>query len=315
MNSPAGLAASPLGCLADLAERRFASPQESIRAALDAARTLTGHCGALLVERSGGAWTVIAVRGEAFGFAPGNMFPLDDLLPAGGLAATPVTSLDVGGRFTANGGPRAARWGRIGAVSFTPLPPGAESGAAVLCTFDTQAGQIGPDAGDALRVLVRLLAIEREQAAVATRLAEQDAQLVAAFDDAPIGMALVAPDGRWLRVNAALCGIVGRSERELLAGAFQDITHPDDLDADIDHVRHMLNGSIRSYQMTKRYLHADGHAVWTRLDVSLVRDAAGQPRYFVSQIQDISERLRDEAALAASDARLRLALAAASMAA
>ncbi|HEX5500080.1 MAG TPA: hypothetical protein VFX03_12670, partial [Thermomicrobiales bacterium] len=199
MSSSTDLAASPLGRLADLAERRFASPQESIRGALDVARALTGHRGAVLVERSGGAWTVIAVRGETFGFAPGNVFPLDDLLPTGGLAATPVTSLDVGGRFAANGGPHAALWGRIGAASITPLPPGAEPGAAVLCTFDTQAGQIGPDAGDALRVLVRLLAIEREQAAVATRLAEQDAQLAAAFDDAPIGMALVAPDGRWLR--------------------------------------------------------------------------------------------------------------------
>ncbi|HEU5430797.1 MAG TPA: PAS domain S-box protein, partial [Thermomicrobiales bacterium] len=85
--------------------------------------------------------------------------------------------------------------------------------------------------------------------------------------------------------------------------------------ADIERVQRMLAGAIRSYQMEKRYLHADGHAVWIRLDVSLVRDAAGRPNYFVSQIQDISEQKRDEAALAASDARLRLALAAASMAA
>jgi diguanylate cyclase (GGDEF)-like protein/PAS domain S-box-containing protein len=111
-----------------------------------------------------------------------------------------------------------------------------------------------------------------------------------AFDQAPIGKALVSPEGRFTRVNAALCGILGYAEEELLGTTFQTITHPDDLDADLEHVHRMLAGQDESYAMEKRYRHADGHYIWALLSVSLVRDEAGAPLYFVSQIQDISEQ-------------------------
>jgi diguanylate cyclase (GGDEF)-like protein len=78
---------------------------------------------------------------------------------------------------------------------------------------------------------------------------------------------------------------------------FQDITHPDDLDADLEHVREMVAGEIRGYEMEKRYFRADGSIVWVLLSVSLVRDADGAPRYFISQIQDISERKRAQGEL------------------
>ena len=113
-----------------------------------------------------------------------------------------------------------------------------------------------------------------------------------AFDHAPIGIALVAPDGRWLRVNGTLCEMLGYPAEELLATSFQAITHPDDLDADLDYVRAMLAGEIRTYEMEKRYFHADGSMVWILLSVSLVRDDGGRPLYFISQIQDIGERKR-----------------------
>ncbi|HEX5498462.1 MAG TPA: PAS domain S-box protein, partial [Thermomicrobiales bacterium] len=315
MSSSIDSAISPLAFLGDLAERQFVSPQASILATLDVARSLTGHRAALLAARNDDAWIVEAICGDAFGLAPGDSLPLDELLSAGRLDATPGAVADARRQRPADDREPAAIWSSVGAATITPAPPGADPGAAVLCTFDERASPAGAGAADALRVLARFLAADRTQAAAATRLEEQDAQLVAAFDDAPIGMALVALDGRWLRVNPALCRIVGRSEEELLAGAFQDITHPDDLDADIDHRGKMLDGAIRSYQAEKRYLHAAGHVVWIRLDVSLVRDASGQPRCFVSQIQDITEQRRHEAALASGDARLRLALAAASMAA
>ena len=86
------------------------------------------------------------------------------------------------------------------------------------------------------------------------------------FDDAAIGMALVGIDGRLLRVNRALCEIVGYSEEDLLEKTFQDITHPDDLEADLEYFRRMLAGEIRTYQMEKRYLHAEGHEVWGLLN-------------------------------------------------
>lgn len=133
---------------------------------------------------------------------------------------------------------------------------------------------------------------ERKQAEEALRQSEE--RFRGAIEHAAIGMALVSPDGRFLRVNRALCGIVGYSPDELLARTFQGITHPDDLDADLAQVRRVLAGEIPTYQMEKRYFRKDGRVVWVLLSVSLVRDAAGAPLHFVSQIQDITERRRAE---------------------
>jgi PAS domain S-box-containing protein len=128
-------------------------------------------------------------------------------------------------------------------------------------------------------------------------LRESEERFSSAFEFAPIGMALVAPEGRWLKINHALANLVGYSEAKLLASTFQDITHPDDLDADLKFVHRLLAGEIRFYQMEKRYIHANGHLVTVLLDVSLVRDGSGQPLYFISQIQDITERKRNEESL------------------
>jgi diguanylate cyclase (GGDEF)-like protein/PAS domain S-box-containing protein len=125
-------------------------------------------------------------------------------------------------------------------------------------------------------------------------LAEAEERFRRAFDDAPIGMGLVALDGRFLRVNRVLGEITGYGEAELLDRTFQDITHPDDLGADLEQVDRLLAGEIRAYQMEKRYLRPDSHPIWVMLSVSLVRRADGEPLYFVSQIEDISERKRAE---------------------
>ena len=136
---------------------------------------------------------------------------------------------------------------------------------------------------------------DRKVAEAARRVADE--QFRTAFDDAPIGMALVAPDGEWLRVNPALCDIVGYSREELLGKTFQDITHPDDLDADVGLLRQVLAGERSGYQLEKRYLRSTGDVVWALLSVSLVRDASGQPLHFISQVQDVSERKALEAQL------------------
>jgi diguanylate cyclase (GGDEF)-like protein/PAS domain S-box-containing protein len=121
-------------------------------------------------------------------------------------------------------------------------------------------------------------------------LAEAEERFRSAFDNAPIGIALVTPDGRFIKVNRSLCELTGHSETALLVRSFQAITHPDDLDADLAYVEDVLAGRRRTYQMEKRYFHADGHIIWVMLSVSLVRDAAGMPLYFISQIADITER-------------------------
>ena len=136
-------------------------------------------------------------------------------------------------------------------------------------------------------------------------LRESEERFRSAFDFAAIGKALVAPDGRWLRVNESLCRIVGYSAEELLRIDFQAITHPDDLDADMAFIRKMLDGALSYYEMEKRYFHKDGRTIWILLSVSLVRDDGGQPLYFISQIQEITERKAAEIALRTSEERYR----------
>lgn len=129
----------------------------------------------------------------------------------------------------------------------------------------------------------------------ALRESEQRARL--SFEHAPIGQAIVELDGRWRQVNSAVTRLTGYTEAELLGMTFQDITHPDDLDADLEQVEALLAGKIDSYQMEKRYLTADGAIVWVLLAGSLVRSEDGSPLYFIAQIQDITELKRQHEAL------------------
>lgn len=136
---------------------------------------------------------------------------------------------------------------------------------------------------------------DRKRAEAALRSSEE--RFADAFDHASIGMALVSPEGRWLRVNQSLCAMVGYAEDEMLDLTFQEMTHPEDLEQDLAQVRQMLSGELRTYEMEKRYFHKKGHILKVLLSVSLVRDAHGQPLHFISQIQDITERRRLEAQL------------------
>jgi PAS domain S-box-containing protein len=119
----------------------------------------------------------------------------------------------------------------------------------------------------------------------------------ATFEQAAVGMAHVALDGRWLQVNRRLCEIVGYPREELLLKTFQDITHPADLEADLVYVRQLLAGELATYSMEKRYLRRNGSLVWVNLTVSLVRNQEAEPQYFISVVEDITERKRREQAL------------------
>ncbi len=124
------------------------------------------------------------------------------------------------------------------------------------------------------------------------RLAQQ--QFRSAFDHAAIGMALVSPQGQWLKVNAALSSMLGYSADELVSMTFQEITFREDLDADVHHVEQLLAGRADTYQMEKRYVHRNGALIWALLSVSLVRDDSWRPLHFIAQIQDISSSKRVE---------------------
>jgi PAS domain S-box-containing protein len=134
--------------------------------------------------------------------------------------------------------------------------------------------------------------------------AESENRFQGAFEASALGLALVAPDGRFLQVNPALCAMLGYSSEELLAGDFQQLTHPDDLSIDLDLARQTLMGKLPGYQLRKRYITREGATVWAILAASLVRDRTGQPLYFVSQVLDITTRVRAEEALKASEAKL-----------
>jgi len=159
-------------------------------------------------------------------------------------------------------------------------------------------------AGSVIAVALLLCAVVLTRRAAADRRAAE-AQFRGSFEDAGIGMALVALDGRMFRGNRTLIELLGYPEVELTKLTFQEITHPDDLAADLKNVRDLLEGRARTYQMEKRYRHKDGHIVWVNLTVSLVRNAAGAPAHFISQIEDISARKRlEEELLAARDTAL-----------
>ncbi|MBJ6725761.1 PAS domain-containing sensor histidine kinase [Geomesophilobacter sediminis] len=136
---------------------------------------------------------------------------------------------------------------------------------------------------------------ERKQAEKA--LAESESAFRATFEQAAVGMARMAPDGRWLLVNQRLCDVVGYSRDELLGLRLQDITYPDELDSVLGNMREMLAGNLDTFSMEKRYIRKDDSVVWINLTVGLVRDCAGAPDYFTCVVEDISMRKRAEEAL------------------
>lgn len=144
---------------------------------------------------------------------------------------------------------------------------------------------------------------EQHQAELARREAQE--LFETAFCHAPIGMALIDTDGRWLKVNGALCSITGWPESELVQRPFHEITHPDDVSADQELIEQLLAGQIAGYQFEKRYIRRDGTEIWAELSVSLVRDSAGAPRHFIVQVEDISARKEAQRRLQDAEAEAR----------
>ncbi len=117
-----------------------------------------------------------------------------------------------------------------------------------------------------------------------------------AFEDAPYGMCMTDLSGHFLHANAALCRMLGYSPQELLAGAWQQIPHPDDLESSRQIAIQFHKGVDTTLELTKRYLHKDGKVVWAHLKISLVKDRLGKPSHYITQIEDITQRKRaDEA--------------------
>jgi PAS domain S-box-containing protein len=140
------------------------------------------------------------------------------------------------------------------------------------------------------------------QKLVEERFRESGAKFQATFENAAVGMAHAAPDGSWILVNSCLCEITGYSKEELLTKSFRDITHPEDLQADLVQVQRMLDGEINRYRREKRYLRKDGSTIWVKLTVSCVRGDEGAVDYFIAVVEDIlTQKLAEELLLRQAD--------------
>lgn len=136
--------------------------------------------------------------------------------------------------------------------------------------------------------------VHHQSQAQAEALRENEERFRLALDEAPIGVALVGLDGRFLRVNNVLCEMVGYSRDELRARTFQDITHPEDLDIDLALAQQLASGDIPRYQLAKRYIHKTGAIVHIQLSGSIVRKPDGTPLYFIAHLEDVTARIQVE---------------------
>jgi len=159
-------------------------------------------------------------------------------------------------------------------------------------------GELVPDSEDGEIHLTGTAQDITERKEAEEALARSEGAFRATFEQAAVGMARVATDGRWLQVNQRLCDVVGYPPDELLALTFQEITHPHDLDAGLDSVRQVLAGDLDTYSREMRFIRKDGSIVWINFTMGLVRDDAGAPAYSICVVEEITKRKRAEEALA-----------------
>jgi diguanylate cyclase (GGDEF)-like protein/PAS domain S-box-containing protein len=148
---------------------------------------------------------------------------------------------------------------------------------------------VDDDAGRPMHALVHVVDIT-ERKRTERELSRAETDLKRAFEHAPVGMALVDLGGRITRVNRALTDITGHTEAELLERRLVDLVHPDDVGADREHTRQLIDGEIREYELDERLRNAHGHTIWVSVSASMVRDADGRPLHLVVQFIDISAR-------------------------
>lgn len=144
---------------------------------------------------------------------------------------------------------------------------------------------------------------ERARSTAVQALREQQAQLQNTFDLAGVGIVQIGLDGAPRMVNQRVCELLGRSREQQMLLHSKDVTHPDDLPAEMVQRQRLLDGEVTQYRSSKRYLHADGHPVWVTIHMTLVRRADGSPDCFIGVVEDITERMHAEAALRANAAK------------
>lgn len=148
----------------------------------------------------------------------------------------------------------------------------------------------------ALEGYAQMASLALDHARLTAALRESEARFRLAFEHAPTGRGVTTPDGRWVLVNPTLCALAGRTMEEMLTLRSADITHPEDREATVAGLQNLLAGKLARYEHVKRYLRPDGSAVWVQTVVSLVRDHAGRPLYFIGDALDLTARRAAEEA-------------------
>jgi len=138
------------------------------------------------------------------------------------------------------------------------------------------------------------------------KLRESEERFRGAFEHAPFGMSVSQLDGRFIQVNAALCRMLGYSERELLDISWPELTHPEDRESSLQRLEQLSHQPDLCLEAEKRYIHRAGHVIWARMRISMVRASGDQPAHYVVHVEDITERKRAEEALSESEDRFRV---------
>ena len=266
---------------------------------------------ALLVTSAAGAYVYCSQSTAPFGFlaVPSLLWAAVRFGPVMATAAFSIlATFAIGGTLTGHGPFAVPGMGMAERATLLQLFLGMT--AAITHAFATLEAERGRAAGALARINRDLeQEIDARTAelrnAVLARL-ETETSFEATFEQAAVGIAHVGLDGRWQRVNRRLCDMLGYTAEELRQRTVRSITHPEDWPIDAAHIRSLLRNDIATYTLEKRYVRKDGSAQWISLTVSAVRNTRGEPIRFVAVIVDISARKAAEAALAESEARLRL---------
>ncbi len=199
-------------------------------------------------------------------------------------------------------GPWKERAARIGFHSTAGLPirlHGRPIGALGIYSpevgaFDEEMIRLLEEAAEDISLAISSIDIEDRHRETEARLAESEERFRTAFDEADIGMVLVGPDSRFIDVNRSFCTMLGHSKEELMRMGFIGVTHPEDASMSTEWVQNMLAGKEAPKRIQKRYVAKDGAVVWGEVSTTLLRDREGKPRYFMTEIQNITERKRAE---------------------
>lgn len=195
----------------------------------------------------------------------------------------------------------------IQAAQSLPLVSRAGTLLGMVTTYWREPHELSVSEQRALDILARLAADLIEGSRAVEKLGESEKRFRATFFQAAVGIAHTGLDGHWLLLNDCFCEFLGYPPAELRHKSFLDTTHPEDREDSLAAMRRLLSGEISSWSKEKRYIRKDGVTVWGRLFTSLVRDQHDQPQYFVSIVEDITEKVQTERALRDAEQRLTMA--------